>query len=378
RLDWVAADTSAATPEQPSGHWALLGDDDFKLVGLDVHTYPNLEALPADPAAVPATVLVPCAPEPQGVADAVRAATHRALTLLRAWLTEDRFADSRLVFITRGAVATTPGADVPDLAHAAVWGLVRSAQSENPDRFLLVDLDDQEASFAALPQALSGDEPQMAVRGGAVLVPRLARVPAARAQDEARAAASTSGGERDGEPAATPLWDPEGTVLITGATGVLGSLVARHLVADALVDELTASGASVSLAACDTADRAALTRLLASVPAEHPLTGVVHAAGVLDDGVIGSLTPERVDTVLRPKADAAINLHELTEDLPLSVFVLFSSAAGVFGGSGQANYAAANAFLDALAQRRRARGLPAVSLAWGLWAERSAMTGHMD
>ncbi|MBI0294153.1 SDR family NAD(P)-dependent oxidoreductase, partial [Streptomyces sp. PRKS01-29] len=325
-------------------------------------------------------------------AEAVRAAAHRALALVQSWLADERFGRSRLVLVTRGAVGARPGEPLTDPACAAVWGLVRSAQSENPDRLLLLDLDDQEASFAALPQALSGDEPQMAVRGGAVLVPRLARVPAARAT------APTSAGERDDEAGTTPLWDPEGTVLITGATGVLGSLVARHLVAEhgvrhllltsrrgggatgaaELVDELTAAGASVSLAACDTADRAALARLLATVPAEHPLTGVVHAAGVLDDGVIGSLTPERVDTVLRPKADAAINLHELTEHLPLSAFVLFSSAAGVFGGSGQANYAAANAFLDALAQRRRARGLPAVSLAWGLWAERSAMTGHMD
>ncbi|WP_143670358.1 type I polyketide synthase, partial [Streptomyces antimycoticus] len=133
RLDWVAADTSAAAPEQhPAGSWGLLGDDDFKLVGLDAHSYRDLAALPADAAAMPATVLVPCAPEPQGVADAVRTATHRALALVRAWLTEERFADSRLVFVTRGAVATTPDADVPDLAHAAVWGLVRSAQSENP------------------------------------------------------------------------------------------------------------------------------------------------------------------------------------------------------------------------------------------------------
>nr|WP_313956520.1 type I polyketide synthase [Streptomyces sp. SAJ15] len=187
-------------------------------------------------------------------------------------------------------------------------------------------------------------------------------------------------------------------MLITGATGVLGSLVARHLVAEhgvrhllltsrsgraaagaaELADELTALGASVRLAACDAADRSALAELLATVPAEHPLTGVVHAAGALDDGVLGSLTPERVDTVLRPKGDAAVNLHELTRGLPLTAFVLFSSAAGVFGAAGQANYAAANAFVDALAQHRRAAGLPAASLAWGLWAERSAMTGHMD
>ncbi|MBA6433411.1 SDR family NAD(P)-dependent oxidoreductase [Streptomyces sp. GMR22] len=412
-LEWTAP--VAVPPSSGSAlRWAVLAEGDTGLsaalksagtAGALAETYADLSALGEgiEAGRTAPDLVFASVSSLSSTAEAVRSAAHRALALAQSWLADERFGRSRLVLVTRGAVGVRPGEPLADPACAAVWGLMRSAQSENPDRFLLVDLDDQEASFAALPQALSGDEPQLAVRGGAVLVPRLARVPAARVpaaqvRDAARAAVSTSAGERDGEPAATPLWDPEGTVLITGATGVLGSLVARHLVAEhgvrhllltsrrgreatgaaELVDALTASGASVSLAACDTADRAALARLLATVPAEHPLTGVVHAAGVLDDGVIGSLTPERVDTVLRPKADAAINLHELTEDLPLSAFVLFSSAAGVFGGSGQANYAAANAFLDALAQRRRARGLPAVSLAWGLWAERSAMTGHMD
>ncbi|WP_413105775.1 type I polyketide synthase [Streptomyces sp. Inha503] len=422
-LEWTAP--AVVSPSSgASGRWAVLAEGDTGLSGLSAalksagtagalaETHADLSALGeaieegrtapdlvftsltslTSPHSLTSPTRFSSPTPPSPTAEAVRAAAHRALALVQSWLADERFVRSRLVLVTRGAVGVRPGEPVADPACAAVWGLVRSAQSENPDRFLLLDLDDHEASLAALPRALSGDEPQLAVRGGAVLVPRLARVPAARP------ATSTPAGERDGEPAATPLWDPEGTVLITGATGVLGSLVARHLVAEhgvrhllltsrrgreatgaaELVDELTASGASVSLAACDTADRAALARLLATVPADHPLTGVVHAAGVLDDGVIGSLTPERIDTVLRPKADAAINLHELTEDLPLSAFVLFSSAAGVFGGSGQANYAAANAFLDALAQRRRARGLPAVSLAWGLWAERSAMTGHMD
>ncbi|WP_449065746.1 type I polyketide synthase, partial [Planomonospora algeriensis] len=142
--------------------------------------------------------------------------------------------------------------------------------------------------------------------------------------------------------------------------------------------ELTELGADVTVAACDAADRTALSALLATVPAEHPLTGVVHAAGTLDDGVLATLTPERIDAVLRPKADAALNLHELTKDLPISAFVLFSSAAGVFGGPGQGNYAAANAFVDALAVRRRRLGLPALSLAWGLWEQDSGLTGTLS
>jgi polyketide synthase 12 len=189
-----------------------------------------------------------------------------------------------------------------------------------------------------------------------------------------------------------------GTVLITGGTGMAGSALARHVVtrhgarhlvlvsrrgaeapgAAELVAELAAAGAQVQVVACDAADRPALAKVIADIAAQHPLSGVIHAAGVLDDAVISSLTPDRIDAVLRAKVDAAWNLHELTRDLNVAAFVMFSSMAGLVGSSGQGNYSAANCFLDGLAQHRRAHGLPAMSLGWGLWDQASAMTGGLD
>ncbi|MEU7107733.1 SDR family NAD(P)-dependent oxidoreductase [Streptomyces sp. NPDC046215] len=412
-LEWQRGPRTEGALSTPAATWAVLAANAYAGEGFGSPAPVTF----TDPAAYMATVeedgtepagnlLLPVLAGSDGrtgcgAVEDIHTVTHRVLGLVQAWLLDSRLNDSRLVVLTRGAVAATPGEDVRDLAGAAVWGLIRSAQSENPGRIVLLDLDDlnpdgldpdgldpdgSQDVRAAVAALVAGGEHQAALRDGELLVPRLARLPAPQ-----------------GAAAADEVPDPKpfgssGTVLITGGTGALGMALARHLAHEhgvrrlllasrsgpdapgvgALLEELAASGVEATVQPCDIGDRAAVAALLRGIPAEHPLVGVVHLAGALDDATLTSLTPQHLDAALRPKSDAALHLHELTREVTtLTAFVTYSSAAGTFGSPGQGNYAAANAVLDALAHHRHAHGLPALSLAWGLWGETSGMTGHL-
>ncbi|WP_243653210.1 type I polyketide synthase [Pseudonocardia endophytica] len=373
-LDWIAA-PDVATDD--TGRWAVLGAGLPELDG--VTRAGTLTELLEAGEALPPVVVAPVDGREGALPDAAHDTTTAVLELLQTWSGDARTAASRLVVVTRGAVAAGRDDHVHDLGAAPVWGLVRSAQTEDPGSVALLDLDPAGGTdgLSAVTGLMDVGETQAAVRDGALTVARLVAAQEQETPDRS--------------------WDPQGTVLVTGGTGGLGGLLARHLVAHHKVrhllltsrrgaaapgaaelrTELEELGAEVTITACDVADRGAVDDLVGSVPDEHPLTAVVHTAGVLDDATIGSLSAEAVHTVLRPKADAAWHLHEATRELPLAAFVAYSSVAGVTGGPGQGNYSAANAFLDALAAHRAAQGLPALALAWGPWSQESGMTAAL-
>ncbi len=380
-------------PVPARGRWAVSGAGSLGLAaglaeaGLAAAAFPSLADLAA---AVEGGTRAPDylvasigGGVPDGGPAADPAATGRQVTgetlgLVQEWLGLPGLAAAQLVIVTAGAVPVLPGEGVADLAAAAARGLVRSAQTEHPGRIILADLPPLPSVTAqalrTLTAALGSGEPELAVRGQASYARRLtlaSPLPVDETTSEDRDAAPPTGG----------------TALVTGGTGTLGGLAARHFArtrraahlelvsragpsavgAAAIAADLAAAGASVRVCACDVADRRALAEVLAGVPAGAPLSSVIHTAGVLDDGVTESLTQDRIDTVMRPKADAAWHLHELTAGPGLREFVLFSSGVATIGAAGQGNYAAANAFLDALASHRRAAGQPGVSLAWGAW-----------
>ncbi|MDI1475027.1 type I polyketide synthase [Polyangium sp. y55x31] len=314
----------------------------------------------------------------EGLAERTLALSTEALAELQALVSKER-RPARIVWITRGAIATQNREDVPALAQSPLWGLARTARNEHPELGLrIVDLDPAGIDADALVDALlREDEPDVALRQGRVLVPRLVRA--------------------ESNSASTGELSFEGSFLVTGGLGGLGRLTARwlaergasHLVlvsrrgaeseaAREVKAELEALGAIVTVAACDVADEGATRTLLDAIPAALPLRGVFHCAGVLDDGVLRMLTPERLARVMAPKIAGAWNLYRLTQGLDLRGFVMFSSVAGILGGPGQSNYAAANVFLDALAHHGRARGFPATSLAFGYWGAKTGMTSHLD
>ncbi|MFS8097740.1 type I polyketide synthase [Lentzea alba] len=358
-VTWTKA--TATTPGVTGARWAIIGGDEFDLAhvlysaGQTVTGYGETLTEAAQTSKPDVFVVAVTGDD---TPESAHRQTQRVLKLLQE---SQNYENSKVVFVSHGA---TTG---EDLAAAAAWGLIRTAQAENPGRFLLVDSDGLDVSGARIVELVNGDEPQAIVRNGQIKVARLAELPETTESHE---------------------WDENETVLITGGTGGLGAELARHLTtrhgvkhlllasrrgeeapgARNLKQELENKGATVTIAAADIANPTDVQSLFTAT--DHPITTVIHTAGVLDDALIHSLTEESTEKVLKPKVDAAYHLAQ--NDLKL--LVLYSSVANVMGAAGQGNYAAANSYLDALALSRP----NTISLAWGPWAQDSGMTAGLS
>ncbi|MER6129940.1 beta-ketoacyl synthase N-terminal-like domain-containing protein, partial [Streptomyces sp. NPDC001795] len=368
RLDWVPTplpDAPAPAPEP----WTLRGPDAAALTAeLDA----RLVRAAADGEDVPPVVVlaldVPRAAAAADFADGVQRTVRELTDELTGLLADPRLTGTRVAVATRGAVTAGPRETLHNIAHAPVWGLLRSLQGQHPGRLTVVDLDEAPASLEALPAALATGEPQLALRTGVLLLPRLARVAVTTESPERRAV------------------DPDRTVVVTGADSAQGAALARHLVAGhrarhllligsydaedetlvALRGELAALGASVTVAACDPADRPALAAVLER--AERPLTAIVHAHGWQ------TALAHRPEGALGSAVGALLHLHELSRaHEELAAFVVCSSVDVLLGAPGEGDRSAYSAFLDALAQHRADRGLPALSLSWGPWEPTAAV-----
>ncbi|MGI5282728.1 SDR family NAD(P)-dependent oxidoreductase [Nonomuraea polychroma] len=377
QVEWLPAPAPATGGR--TDHWVVLDKERLGDGASHIRAFADMaalvEAVEAGQPAPPVIVLPLAQGDDQDLPETAHSVLANALSTLQTWLAHPQLAHTRLVTLTRRAIAAAPD-DPVNLAHAGLWGLVRTAQSENPDRITLIDHDNP-IDIQTVADLLTIDEPQVAIRDNQPSVPRLTRTTASSHE--------------------TPDWS-QGTALITGGTGTLGTEVARHLVtrhgarhlllisrqgpnapdADKLHRELTALGATVAITACDAADPEALAKTLQTIPDEHPLTAVIHTAGTVHDATLGHLTADQLHGVLVPKINAAYNLHHQTRSHDLHTFALFSSLSGLIGTPGQANYAAANTFLDALAHHRHTQGLPATSIAWGLWQQASTITNHLN
>ncbi|MFD7054927.1 type I polyketide synthase [Streptomyces mirabilis] len=402
---WTPLPTLSAAA--PAERWVRLGPDG------DHRTPAALaEALTAGEP-TPDTVVLSCPLPAADTVAAVRETLNDVLSTAQFVLGNKRLSDTRLVVATRGAVVVDgEGSPGPRPAHRAVWGLMRSAQAEHPGRFVLLDEDGTVASHEAFAAALATGEPQLALRGGTAYRPALSATapttalhpPAGRNRHLDHAAGKSFAGlspehRPDAEqppapgkvvldlPAPEEPWDTTRAVLITGGLGWLGRITARHLAerhgvrqlvlmgreapgadAERAIADLRGLGAEVCTVVCDVADRDALAAAFDELARDGVrVGGVVHAAGVLEGGVLTDLTADSFERSLRPKADGALHLHELTADLDLSTFVVFSSVAGTLNSAGQGAYAAANAFLDGLMEQRHGVGKPGVSVVWGQW-----------